>query len=47
MANPPTNVPIALPKFANMTTSKILVILFCQKPLKCVISSARLSKSRT
>ena len=47
MANPPTNVPIALPKFANMNTSKILVILLRQKPLKCVISSATLSNSRT
>ena len=47
MAKPPANVPIALPKFANITTRRIRVILFFQKPLKCVISSAKSSKSRT
>ena len=44
---PPTSVPIVLPTFANMTTSKTFVTLFFQNPLKLNTSSASVSKSLT
>src|SRR5690625_4512166 len=44
---PPANVPKALPRLANTTTSSILVTLLCQKPLTEKTSSERFSKSLT
>ncbi|NQT71060.1 MAG: hypothetical protein HQ552_15955 [Desulfobacteraceae bacterium] len=42
-----TKVLIALPKFVNTTIRRILVTLFCQKPLMERMSSDRFSKSLT